>query len=217
MNEYGPLAGLVASVVALLSAGAAITVAWVRNADWAPPEDDVPSGPAKVATLLATIIIAALWFETGKQFLSNDLEKIAITCGILSFLFLLIYSFFMGMFVFYREVTIVPNKIEKKMIIGGLCLTSDAKLGLKKAKTIQRLFEGSGYDHDLVCPRWCRSVVKTFFIISFTGLQLFGSVAIASIALSVDPKASENSQLTPTGSGEAPTPQSAAPSARREP
>jgi hypothetical protein len=91
MNEYGPLAGLVASVVALLSAGAAITVAWVRNADWAPPEDDVPSGPAKVAALLATIIIAALWFETGKQFLSNDLEKIAITCGILSFLFLLIY------------------------------------------------------------------------------------------------------------------------------
>src|SRR5690349_4053864 len=81
MTDYGPLAGLVASVGALLSAGAAITLAWVRKAQWAPPEDDVPTGPAKVAALITTVAIAGLWFETGKSLYARDLEIVAGLCA----------------------------------------------------------------------------------------------------------------------------------------
>jgi hypothetical protein len=80
-GEYGLLAGLVGSVAALLSAGAAITSAWVRTANWAPPEDGVPSAPTKVCALLTAVAVAGLWFETGKSLSSRDLEIIAGSAG----------------------------------------------------------------------------------------------------------------------------------------
>jgi hypothetical protein len=197
MTDYGPLSGLVGSVGAILAAGAAITLAWVRNANWTPPENDVPTGPPKVAGLLTSVAIAGLWFETGKALRSHDLEKIAIWCAVATLVFLLVYSFLMGVFIYHREIATGPNKTERIRTTGGLWLTRDARVKLKKAKTIQRLFAGAAYDHDLIWSRVSRSIVKTFLIVSFLGLQVCGSIAIATVALSADPKAAENSQKSP--------------------
>jgi hypothetical protein len=143
MSEYGPLAGLVASVTAILAAGAAITLTWVRNANWAPPEDDVPAAPAKVASLLTAVAVAALWFETGKGLSARDLETVAAFAGGLTFFFLLIYSLMVGVYVYERKVADTEGKVEVRRSVGGFWLTRDGREGLKAARTVQRLFEGA--------------------------------------------------------------------------
>jgi hypothetical protein len=202
MSEYGPLAGLVASVGTVLAAGGAVTLAWVRNANWAPPEDDVPSGPAKVTSLLTAVAVAFLWFETGKRFSSGDLTQIAISFGIATVVSLIIYSLMMGIFVYDRQVARSADTVEVKKTIGGFWLRADAKTSLPKAKTVQRLFAGAAYDPDLVWPRFSRGLVKSVFILSFMSLILSGSIAISSIALSIDPSASTVPVNQPSGSKE---------------
>jgi hypothetical protein len=189
MTDYGPLAGLVGSAGSLLAAGGAITVAWVRKAKWAPPEDDVPAGPARVASLLTTIAIAWLWFETGKGLHSRALEVLAAAGGGITLVSLLVYSSLIAIYVYQREVAVSSSSTETRRTIGGFWLTANARAALEKAKTIQRVFTGSGYDPDLVWPRASRALVKVLFIISFMGLQVSGSIALASITLSVDPAA----------------------------
>jgi hypothetical protein len=205
MNQYGLLAGLVASVGALLAAGAAITAAWKRGANWAPPEDGVPTAPAKVASLLTAVAVGGLWFETGKSLSSRDLEIIAASAGGITFAFLLIYTLLIIIYVFEKEVA----HADPIRTTGGFWLTPAGREGLKQAKNVQELFRGSGYNRELVWPRPARALVTIAFIIGFTGLILFGSVAIASIALSIDPSASKvpDKVATPT----AQTPQSQLP------
>ena len=191
MNKYGLLAGLVASVGALLAAAGAIRFAWMRTSDWTPPEDDVPAGPAKVTSLLTAVAVAVLWFETGKSLTSRELEKVAIAAGILTVVALVIYAIMMGVFVYERQVARSDgNGVNTRKTVGGFWLTPSAKMGLAEAKTVQRLYAGSAYDPDLVWPRLSRSLVKTILMLSFMALLLCGSIAISSIALSIDPSAS---------------------------
>jgi hypothetical protein len=191
VSEYGPLAGLVASVGALLAAAGAIRLAWMRTSDWTPPEDDVPAAPAKVTSLLTAVAVAGFWFETGKSLTSRDLEKIAIIAGILTVIALVIYAIMMGVFVYERQVARPDgNGVDTKKTVGGFQLTPAAKQGLAEAKTVQRLFAGAAYDPDLLWPRFSRSLVKTVLMLSFIALLLCGSIAISCIALSIDPSAS---------------------------
>lgn len=190
MSEYGPLAGLVGSTTALITAGGAITLAWVRGANWAPPEDDVPSGPSRVVSLLTAIAVAGLWFETGKSLYSHDLEKLAINFGAITFFSLLAYSFLMGVYIYTKDIATSTGTVEKIRVVGGFWLTPEAKQNLREARTVQRLFAGAAFDPDLVWPRESRSLVKNCFIVSFSALLLSGSIAISSIALSIDPSAS---------------------------
>jgi len=190
MNEYGPLAGLVASVAAILAAGGAITLAWVRNATWAPPEEDVPNAPARVASLLTTIAVAGLWFETGKSLSARELEIIAAFTGGLTFFFLLLYTLMMGVYIFEKRMANEHGQVESRRTVGGFWLTPHGREGLKSALTAQRLLEGAAYQNDLVWSRYSRSLVKMVLIVAFTGLIFCGSTAISSIALSIDPSAS---------------------------
>jgi hypothetical protein len=205
MSEYGLLAGLVASVTALLAAGGAITLAWVRNASWAPPEDDVPNGPARIASLLTAIAVAGLWFETGKSLTSRNLEIIAEYAGGITLLFLHLYTLMLGVYIYEKKVADVHGQMETKRTVGGFWLTRQGRGGLAAAQTVQRLFEGAAYDPDLVWPRVARSLVKLVFIIVFTGLIVSGSTAISSIALSIDPSASKGSDQTTAPVEPAPT------------
>ena len=190
MNDYGPLAGLVASVGALLSAGGAITLAWMRTSNWTPPEDDVPSGPSKVASLLTASAVAGMWFETGKSLTSRDLQQISAVAGGLMVVALILYTFMMGVFVYERQVAQPDGRsVDTKKTIGGFWLLPAAKKGLHNAQTVQRLFAGAAYDPDLLWSRLSRSLVKIIFILSFITLLVSGSVAISSIALSIDPSA----------------------------
>lgn len=199
MTDYGPFAGLVASVGTLLAAGGAITIAWVRNASWAPPEDDVPHGPARIASLLTAIAVAGLWFETGRGLSARNLQIIAIYAGVATLIFLLLYTLMLGVYIYEKKIVDLHGQIETRRTVGGFWLTQQGKQSLAAAGTIQRLFEGAAYDPDLVWPRIARSLVKLVFIIAFTGLIVSGSTAISSIALSIDPSTSKGSDLPTSG------------------
>jgi hypothetical protein len=189
-GEYGLLAGLVGSVAALLSAGAAITAAWVRTANWAPPEDGVPSAPTKVCALLTAVAVAGLWFETGKSLSSRDLEIIAGSAGGLTFLFLLIYTALIMVYVYQKQL---PD-LSWVRTTGGFWLTKTARQKLHLPEVSgdkQKLLHGAAYNSDLVWPRFARGLVMICFIVGFVGITFCGSVAISSIALSIDPSASK--------------------------
>jgi hypothetical protein len=199
MSNYGPLAGVVGTVGAILSAGGAITLAWKRGADWLPPEDDVPKGPARVAGVLTTIAIAAMWLETGRALYARDLERISGICAVITVLALLTYVFLMNVFVYQRRMINRGGHEESRRIIGGFCLTAAARTGLQQATTIQRLLDGAGNDPDLVWTRASRAMAKICFIVAFLGLQVGGSLAISAIALSLDAPTAANTPASPVG------------------
>lgn len=204
-GEYGLLAGLVGSVAALLSAGAAITAAWVRTANWSPPEDGVPSAPQKVCALLTAVAVAGLWFETGKGLSSRDLQKIAGVTGGLTFLFLLIYTLLIMVYVYQKQL---PN-LSWVRTTGGFWLTRAARAKLHTPQVNgdkQTLLRGAAYNNDLVWPRVARGLVMICFIVGFVGLTFCGSVAISSIALSIDPSASKVSDTTTPAPATQPAP-----------
>jgi hypothetical protein len=199
MSNYGPLAGVVGTVGAILSAGGAITLAWKRGADWLPPEDDVPKGPARVAGVLTTIAIAAMWLETGRGLDARDLERISGISAATTVLSLLAYVFLMSVFVYQRRVINQSGQEESRRLIGGFLLTSAARTGLQQATTVQRLLDGAGNDPDLVWTRASRAMAKICFIVAFLGLQVSGSLAVSAIALSLDAPTTVGKQTSPIG------------------
>jgi hypothetical protein len=188
MNELGAFKDLVGTAGAIMAAGAAITLAFKGRQKWEPAVDDVPSGPARVAALLAAVAIALIWYQAGRVLFSGQLTTIAIASSIVCVAGLAIYIFLVTTRVYAVEFAITRRKTATKNIVGGLWLTAPArrKLSRKKNLTIQTLLKGAGNQPDLIWSREARACAKLVFIGAYLLLQVFGSIALAATALVVN-------------------------------
>jgi hypothetical protein len=182
-SEYGPLADLVKYSGMLMSAGLAIGLAWRRRANWEPCEEDVPKGPSRVAGLLSAIAIAIVWSEYSTLAAKDGLTKAAVILGVCALMFLLFYGFLIANQVFEEKFSPKKNKVETRKVVGGFRLTVEAKKQLRKAGSVQQLFEGSAYKPDLVWTRGSRSLAKQAFALAYIGLNLSGTMALSCAAL----------------------------------
>lgn len=181
--DYGPLKDLVAVAGAIMAAVAAIGFAWRGRARWEPSEEDVPAGAQKVGGLVAAIAIVLLWVEWNDPADAHALNALAIGLGIAAVLFLLIYSYLVGV-QSYDEVK--PDG-SRKRIIGGFWMTSAAKQEHAAAGNIsvQELLHRAGYDADRLWSRPSRQLAKTSFQIGYLGVTISGTVALAAVAIRI--------------------------------
>lgn len=182
-TDYGPLTDLVKYAGILISAAGAIGLTWRRRAKWEPSEQDVPSGAAKVAGLLTAIVIAVIWTQYSTAAAKPELTRISLTLGVVCVVFLLVYGYLIAQLVYVQAVSPKKNQVINVKIIGGFALTRDAKKHLREAGSIQRLFEGAGYDPDLVWTRASRAFAKQLFVLCFIGLNVSGTIALSCAAL----------------------------------
>src|SRR2546425_915111 len=92
-NNYGPLANLVGTVGSIISAGAAIGLAWRGRTKWEPSEEDISKGPQKVAGLVAAVLIVLIWALLNDAAHISLLVRFAIGLALLCVLSLLVYGF----------------------------------------------------------------------------------------------------------------------------
>lgn len=186
-STTGVFASAVAAAGSLIAAGAAFSLCWKGRFDWEPAEEDIPRGSQKVGGLLIGIVIAILWYKFSQQraLAADDLVAISVYCGILALAFLLVYSVLIGVLVYVKVVPAGPNnQTRETKIIGGLWLTSAARVALKSGPlTVALVYRGSGQDEDLVWPRISRAFSKTLFQLAYIGLVAGGTCALAAISL----------------------------------
>ena len=185
MNEYGPLANLVAVAGSIMAAGGAISLAWRGRASWEPSQEDLPRGPTKVAALLSSVIIVVLWAFQETLYQSSWLLSIIWTGLILTVLGLFTYVFLIRVYVYTCEVAIDERRVVEKKVIAGFILTE----GARKAQTenpgvdLQSLFKGSGYRKDWVWTKHSQGLAEVCFIAAYMTLIVPGSITLASAAL----------------------------------
>jgi len=191
MTEYGPLAIIVSNAGVLVAAGTAVTVAWTKNANWAPPQEDIPKAPARVCGLLASAGIAVIWFQTGKTMFAPELISIIWKSGSICLIGLLLYVFLMATFVYERNVpkSHGANTTRNQRIVAGLWLTPEAKAQkLRRSRDnkpagIRDMIDGCGGQLDLIWPNVSRATAKLLLLVSFLAVQLGGTITLASSSL----------------------------------
>jgi Ca2+/H+ antiporter len=186
-TEYGPLSNLVATAGAVIAAGAAIAFAWRGRMNWEPSEDDIPKGPQKVGGLIAAVTIVVIWsqyFEVSHLPQVKDIAWVLLGITVLS---LLAYILLVTTQTYTKIVSPEANRTEKRKIIGGFWLTTEAKrIKRQKKVTVQELLKGAAYDEDKVWSRLSRALSKICFVLCYLGLTVCGTVALASAAMIVD-------------------------------
>lgn len=180
MKDYGEFANLVAMAGSLASAGAAISLAFMKRSKWQPPEESVPAAVSRFAALLAVIVIALLYvFAPGLGL--TWLAVIAVLFFVIAIVSLMgaigtniKYSFY------------YPENKEHDRKLGGNVLTSEAaKLQKEKNLTEQQMFERARGDKDLVWTKGSQAAVAIRSTISFIGLIGFGTCSFAAAAMLV--------------------------------
>ena len=196
--DYGALTVLVKTVAAVVSATAAIGLAWRGRARWEPSEEDLPAGPQRVGGLLTAVAIALLWTLGADVVRIRFLTMLAIGTALACLAALLVYSLLIGMQTYIAVDTSGASRVERK-VIGGFRLTESASAELRAKKlTVQGLLKRYRYDPDRVWTRLSRSIAKLCFIVCYILLTLTGSVALSAASVLLVLKA--------TPSGEAPGP-----------
>jgi hypothetical protein len=78
---------------------------------------------------------------------------------------------------------------KKIKIIGGLRLTKTAREMIDKRNlTVQKYFEGTAYDVDIVWTRSSRAFSKILFVLVYIGLVFCGTVGLATLAIIISLK-----------------------------
>lgn len=188
MSDYGVFKDIVANAGSLMATVTAIALGFKGRAKWEPSEQDINKGPQRVAGVVSAVFIAVLWAfrdSENKYFLATG----ALGSGFLTVLTLCAYGYLISLCTYYREI-VNGNHVNKENIIGGFFLTKAANQMIQNAKktnssprTIQELFKGSAYDPDLVWTRPSRAFAKQLFVISYLGLTVCGTVALASASI----------------------------------
>ncbi len=185
LGHFGPM---IANGTTLVATVGSLFLLLKKRAKWEPAEEDVPKLAQSIAALLVAIVLAWLWFFQLTQGNSarSSLLAVAFWSVGLAFLSAIAYAMLVSVFTYEREVAISPKRVARMKVIGGFFLRSEAKAAQAKAKvTTQELFKGSGYDADKLWDRPNRSLAKASFLISYVGLVVCGTVALATAAMSL--------------------------------
>ncbi len=181
-TDFGSLAPIVKGAGALIAMVIAIILAWKGRAKWEPSEEDIPGGPQKVAGLVSAVIIGIAWYlSTASQVIV--LSFWAIGLAVFALIMLVVYGYLVSSQTF-TQIVIVNRKPREKKVIGGFRLTDQAARIIKKEKTTtQQFFKGTAYDPDMVWTRPSRSLAKSAFVVSYVGLIVGGTLALALAAI----------------------------------
>lgn len=132
-------------------------------------------------------MITLLWLTSSPGDVAF-LIRLALCLLFLTIVFLLIYGYIVSIQTYEIEVvtsdSTVPSNVERKKVIGGFKLTEHAQNTISKKKlTVQKFFQGTGYDPDAVWTRSSRALAKQAFAIGYMGLISSGTIALAVVAI----------------------------------
>lgn len=183
--DYGALTPVVAGVVSAFAALGAIGFAWRGRANWEPAEEDLSRGPAKVGGVVSVVVLAVLWVFVGKGGSLAPLGWIAGITGLITVVSLITYGLLVNSYLYDRIVSEKPEESRTIKIVAAATFTPYAKASMAKEPdlTIQELFAGSAYDPDKIWPRSARGRMKAAFALSYIGLTVFGTTAVAATAM----------------------------------
>ena len=187
--SYGVLAQAVAAAGTLIAAAGALTLCWKGRFNWEPAEEDVPRSAQKFGGLVIAIIIAAMWYRFAKQRSISPDELLSFAVGFagLGVAGLIVYSLLVGVYVYNKTIALGGRKTGITRVVGGFWLTGDARVALRsgdpRPRSVAELFKGSGYDPDLVWPRFSRALAKICFQLSYILLVAGGTCALSAVAL----------------------------------
>jgi hypothetical protein len=187
--QYGVLSEVVSGVGSLVAAVGAISLGWRGRTRWEPSEQDIERGPQKVGSLLAAIAIAILWSQSRNPVYLPQLNKLALTLGIIAVVSLLLYGFMVNTFTYVKIVSSGKGRGREEKIIGGLWLSRPAQQAKErkeqsgKTATTQTLLAEADYNPDRVWDRPSRGLSKAIFVILYLALTVSGTVAIASASI----------------------------------
>lgn len=184
--DYGPFATIVAASGSILAMGAALLFGWRGRAKWEPVEEDVPRAPAKVASLIAVLIVVIIWAQLNDASHKQQLiriEVIGLVCLLIS---LLIYGL-LNAFI-YKKVVAKNGSTKEIKVIGGLWLNDVARNHLKATEstrptTPQEMFAQSEYEKDRLWPRASQQLASMLFTLGYVGLIVSGTVALGTGAI----------------------------------
>ncbi len=189
--DYGPFSTLVAAAGCILAMGTALLFGFKGRAGWEPDEIDVPSGPQKVAALVACVTVALIWFHFNSASSALILTKIASYCMIATVVSLLLYGTLRG-FVYERVQRSDAKETAKwktGKVIGGLWLLDRArKLRRKNHVSIQDLFASYEYNKDYVWSRPSQQFASLLFVVGYLGLTVCGAVTLGAAGILVSLK-----------------------------
>lgn len=185
--DYGQFASVVSTAGTLMAAVGALILTWKPRAAWEPTNEDLPLGAQRIAGLVVAVVIAALWLSQRDR-PDTPLMIVAGVCLAGAVLCAAGYGLLIGMFTYERQVATGPASVVHQKIVGGFSLTPQARQRMTSTKpplTVQDLFKGAAYDPDKVWTRVSRSVAKLSFFLAYIGLVVFGTVALAAVAIAV--------------------------------
>jgi len=168
-STYGPFQTLVSGVGSLTATVAAIALGFRKRASWEPSDQDVESGPQRVGSLLAAVVIAILWTQFREPSHAVELSRLAIALAVGCAMFLLAYGFLIGTQTYHIQQTSAGG-LTRRNIIGGFALTDKARREAEEQHlTIQQILERFDYDCDRVWPRPSRSLAKLLTVVFYLG------------------------------------------------
>jgi hypothetical protein len=187
--DYGPFAPLVAASGCVLAMGAALLFGFKGRARWEPNEIDVPSGPQKVASLVACVSVALIWFNFNNTASALVLTRITIYAMAFTVGSLLVYGSLKG-FVFERIYRVGKGTNWKTTkVIGGLWLLSQVReLRRNSHVSIQDIFASYEYDKDYVWSRPSQQLASLLFVVGYLGLTVCGAVTLGSVGILISLK-----------------------------
>lgn len=186
--DYGQFGPMIANGTTLVAAVGSLFFLLKKRAKWEPAEEDVPKLAQSVAALLAAVALAWVWYFQQVQgpAARSSLLLIALWCVAVAVVCATVYGLLVSVFTYDREVAISPKRVARMKVIGGFFLRPDAKAAQTREKvTTQELFKGSGYDADKLWNRSNRSLAKSSFLLSYVGLVVSGTLALATAAMSL--------------------------------
>jgi hypothetical protein len=183
--DYGSLTPVVVAGGSVVSAVAALGLAWRGRAKWEPAEEDLSRAPAQVSGLISAVILVLLWVFFGKDGSRGILAVIAGVAAAITLISAIVYGVLVAVYVYDRLVSVQSDTSTTIKIIGGFRFTAQADKVREKnpGLTTQELLKGAAYDPDRVWPRSSRALMKAAFTLSYVGLTMMGTTALAATAI----------------------------------
>jgi len=199
-TDYGVFGPLVSTAGTIIAMGTALTLGFKGRAKWEPVEEDVPSAPQKVASLVAALMCVVILVRWNDIQYRDRLTHIVIDCSITLIASLLVYGFLKGVIytaVLKRNGSPANSKAPKEIkVIGGLWLKTTARNRKDtfespqepgqpppRILTVQRMFGLSGYHKDELWSRPSQQLASMLFTIGYLGLMIAGTVGLGSAAI----------------------------------
>ena len=180
MTDYGVFGTLVTTAGCLAAAGAAITLSWMKRAKWQPPEEALPKVGARVAGLIAMVMIAWIYVFGA----SISLQSLALTSGILLIVALIALYVTIKTNITYSFY--YPTRAEQNRLLGGNTLTLEAsRIAAKEGQSEQEMLQDLQGERDKLWTKASQASINVRSTMSFIVLIAFGTAALAAAAFLV--------------------------------